>query len=401
MTAPSAIPSDQVTGAAPLNVLVTLTYYHPHRTGLTLHVKYVAEELVARGHQVTILTARFLPELLPEEDIEGVRVVRLDTAAQISRGVIMPGFPRALNSLVQRNDVVSIHTPMLETPLVARVARHHNKGVVITHHGDLVLPSGIANRAIQGTMSQLYHAGARVADRLIAYSDDYAEHSPYIRPYLAKAQAVYPPVKMVEPARDARARVRAELGVADDTPLIGYSGRFVEEKRPDLLFRALRHLDRMLPGAHVALAGQYLMPYEDFYERSLPLIEPFRERAHFLGLIDSQQDLADFYAACDVLVLPSATECFGLVQVESMLCGTPVVSTDIPGAREPVRVSGMGEVVRQRDALALAQAVARVITNRPSYLRTRAEIEAIFNFDRTIDTYEAVLRDAAARAAAR
>ncbi len=57
-----------------------------------------------------------------------------------------------------------------------------------------------------------------------------------------------------------------------------------------------------------------------------------------------------------MLVLPSGTECFGLVQVESMLSGTPVVVSDIPGAREPVRVSGMGEVVRQRDTLALAEA---------------------------------------------
>lgn len=385
----------------PLNVLITLTYYHPHRTGLTLHVKYVAEALAARGHRVTVLTARFLADLPADDEIHGVRVVRLNTAARISRGVVMPGFPRALNRLVKEHDVVSIHTPMLETPLVARLARRHGKGVVITHHGDLVLPPGVVNRAIQGAMSQLYHAGARAADRLIAYSDDYAEHSPYIRPYLAKTRAIYPPVMMAEPEVGAAEKVRAALRISKATPLIGYSGRFVEEKRPDLLFRALPHLDRLLPGAHVALAGQYEMPYEDFYERTLPLIEPYRERAHFLGLIESQQDLANFYAACDVLVLPSSSECFGLVQVESMLCGTPVISTDIPGAREPVRVSGMGEVVRQRDALALAQAIARVVHNRAGYVRPRAEVSAIFNFERTIDGYESVLRDAASLAASR
>lgn len=385
----------------PLDVLITLTYYHPHRTGLTLHVKYVAEALAARGHRVTVLTARFLADLPADEEIDGVRVIRLNTAARISRGVVMPGFPRTLNRLVKEHDVVSIHTPMLETPLVARLARRQGKGVVITHHGDLVLPSGVVNRGIQGAMSQLYHAGARAADWLIAYSDDYAEHSPYIRPYLAKTRAIYPPVRMAEPEVGAGEKVRAALRISNATPLVGYSGRFVEEKRPDLLFRALPHLDRLLPGAHLALAGQYEMPYEDFYERSLPLIEPYRERAHFLGLIESQQDLANFYASCDVLVLPSSSECFGLVQVESMLCGTPVISTDIPGAREPVRVSGMGEVVPQRDALALAQAVARVVRNRPAYVRPRAEVSAIFNLERTIDGYESVLRDAASLAASR
>ncbi|MGK2966389.1 MAG: glycosyltransferase family 4 protein [Tepidiformaceae bacterium] len=394
----AAIPGASET---PFSVLITLTFYYPHRTGLSLHVQYVAEELARRGHKVTVLTAQFRDDLPLDEMMNGVHIVRLKTAAQISRGVIMPSFPTETNRLVKEHDVVSIHTPMLETPLVARLARHHHKGVVITHHGDLTLPSGLMNRAIQATMSQLYHFGARAADRIIAYSDDYAEHSPYISPYLSKATANYPPVKIIAPSPDARQKVRAQLGIDDKTPLVGYSGRFVEEKRPDLLLRALPHLDRILPGAHLAFAGQYLMPYEDFYERSLPLIKRVEDRAHFLGLIQNEQDLADFYAACDVLVLPSSSECFGLVQVESMLCGTPVISTDIAGAREPVRVSGMGEVVRQRDTLALAQAIARVITNRPAYVRTREEISAIFNFERTVDGYETILRDAAERAANR
>ena len=228
------------------------------------------------------------------------------------------------------------------------------KRVVITHHGDLVLPGGILNGFIQTVMRRLFHVAADAADAIIAYSDDYAEHSTYIRPHIEKTTAVYPPVLLPAPSPDGRERVRRSLGVGD-VPLVGYSGRFVEEKRPDLLLRALSHLDSMIPGAHVAFAGQYIMPYEDFYHRSLPLIERWADRVHFLGLIEDPHDLADFYAACDVLVLPSSTECFGLVQVEAMLSGTPVIATDIAGAREPVRVTGMGLIVRQRDSLALAK----------------------------------------------
>jgi glycosyltransferase involved in cell wall biosynthesis len=80
-----------------------------------------------------------------------------------------------------------------------------------------------------------------------------------------------------------------------------------------------------------------------------------------------------------------------------MLCGTPVVVSDIPGAREPVRVSGMGRVVRERDTLALAQAIADVVCNRERYIKPRQEIAAIFNFERTVDSYEALLNDAAKR----
>jgi glycosyltransferase involved in cell wall biosynthesis len=118
------------------------------------------------------------------------------------------------------------------------------------------------------------------------------------------------------------------------------------------------------------------MPYERFYERCLPLVERYRDRVHFLGLLGRDQDVADFYAACDVLVLPSRTECFGLVQVEAMLCGTPVVVSDIPGAREPVRVTGMGRIER-----------------RAEYCQPRVAIEKIFSLQHTVDQYEQLFRE--------
>ncbi len=379
-----------------MNILFVLTYYWPHRTGLTLHVQYVAEALAARGHKVTVLTSHFLDSLPRDQMLNGVRVVRLRSVLRVSRGQIMPGMPLAAYRLLKQHDVVSLHSPMLETPLLAGLARRLKKGVVITHHGDLTLPAGLLNRFIEMAIRRLFAMAARKADHVIAYSDDYAEHSSYISPFISKTTAVYPPIRIPEPRPDARERLRAQLGVGDK-PLIGYSGRFVEEKRPDLILRALTHLDTLLPDAHVAFAGQYIMPYERFYQRSLPLIERNQERVHLLGLIEDAQELADFYAACDVLVLPSRSECFGLVQVESMLCGTPVVVSDIPGAREPVRVSGMGRVVRERDTLALAEAIADVVCNREKYVKPRAEIAEIFNFERTVDSYEALLNDAARR----
>ena len=202
----------------------------------------------------------------------------------------------------------------------------------------------------------------------------------------------YPPIAIPEASVNARERLRATLGIGDG-PLIGYAGRFVEVKRPDLLLRALAHLDGMLPAAHVAFAGQYQMPYERLYEQCMPLIERYRDRVHFLGLLERDQDVADFYAACDVLVLPSRTECFGLVQVEAMLSGTPVVVSDIPGAREPVRVTGMGRVVRERDTLALALAIRDVIERREEYCRPRAAIAKIFSLQHTVDQYEQLFRE--------
>ena len=105
-----------------MKILVFLTFYHPHWTGLTAYAKRIAEGLAARGHTVTVLTSQHKPELPREESIGGVRVVRLPYIARVSRGVIMPEFPAATARLIAEHDVVHIHTPMLETAVVTGIA---------------------------------------------------------------------------------------------------------------------------------------------------------------------------------------------------------------------------------------------------------------------------------------
>ena len=99
-----------------VKILICLLYYLPHRTGMQLYIERVSEELVRRGHEVTILCARHRPELAPEETINGVRIVRLwAPPIPISRGMVMPMYPFAAYRLIKQHDVVSIHTPMLHT----------------------------------------------------------------------------------------------------------------------------------------------------------------------------------------------------------------------------------------------------------------------------------------------
>ncbi len=388
-------------GDQPLKILIALQYYVPHRTGLTLHVQRVAEALAARGHQVTVLTARYDPRLPRDEQvINGVRVIRLWAPIRVSRGMVMPAYPWAAFRLVQMHDVVSIHTPMLETAIYAIYTKLLRRGLVITHHGDLILPAGAFNRFIEWFTFQLYKVAARAAHHIIAYSDDYADHSYYIAPFRHKTTAVHPPIVVATPNPRQVAKLRAQwlAGTEGTAPIIGYAGRFVEEKRPDVLIRALPTIHRRFPGARIVFAGQYDIPYENFYERNLPLIEQHREHLIFLGLLTDNRDMANFYAACDVLALPSDTECFALVQVEAMQCGTPVVATDTPGARVVVQRTGMGELVPPRDPQALGEAIVRVLENRTTYVKPRAVIDTAFGFQQTIDGYERLLRDAAEQA---
>jgi len=379
----------------PLRILVCLTYYLPHRTGLTLHAQRLAEALAARGHRVTVISARFLPDLATEETIGGVRVVRLPAPVRISRGLVMPSYPFAVRRLLAEADAVHVHTPMLEVGLVGRLARRTGTPLVITHHGDVVLPDGLHNRLIERAMLALFRSGARTASRLIAYSEDYAGHSSWLRPYLVKTTPILPPVVIPRPRPERVAELRRRHRL-EGRRLVGFAGRFVAEKRPDLLLRALPAIAAEFPTVTAAFAGQQSLGYERFFERNRALVAATGDRFRHLGLIEDPDELAAYYAACDVLALPSDTECFGLVQAEAMLCGTPVVATDIPGARVPVRITGMGLLVPPGDAGALADGVCAVLREPARYRRTESEIADVFSLQRTVDRCELLLGEAAA-----
>ncbi|HPV06096.1 MAG TPA: glycosyltransferase family 4 protein [Aggregatilineales bacterium] len=385
----------------PLKILVALQYYVPHRTGLTLHVQYVAEALAARGHDVTVVTARYDPSLPRDEQVvNGVRVIRLWAPIRVTRGMVMPAYPYAAWKLVKMHDVVSIHTPMLETSIFGLYTRLLRKGLVITHHGDLILPQGAFNRFVEAFTFANYRVAGAAAHHIIAYSDDYADNSYYIAPFREKAIAVHPPVKLPAPDERRAAEMRAEwlAGAPESARLIGYSGRFVEEKRPDVLIRALPAIQEKYPGTKIVFAGEYLIKYENFFERNADLIARHRDDLIFLGLLKDPKELASFYRAIDVLALPSDTECFALVQVEAMRCGTPVVATDIPGARVVVKKTGMGEIVPPRDPAAMAAAITRVLDQPERYIKSLSAIDEVFGFEKTVDMYEKLLRSAAEQA---
>ena len=276
---------------------------------------------------------------------------------------------------------------MLETALAATVSKLTGTRLVITHHGDLILPGGLVNRFIQGTMFWMYKIAARRASKIIAYSQDYADHSYYLQPFMDKVVVNYPPVRMPPPNPQRVAELRAEWS-REGGPIIGFAHRFVEEKRPDLAIQALEIVNQTYPNARLVFAGDYQIAYENTWERQQELVNRYKNQLHFLGLLTSPQDVADFYAACDVLLLTSDSECFALAQVEAMLGGTPVVATNIPGGRVPVTVTGMGKLAAMGDWRSIGEAVVEVLSHPNDYRKPRQEIEEIFSFKDTVDRYE-------------
>src|SRR4051812_33382777 len=97
-----------------MKVLVALTYYRPHVSGLTIYAERLARELVRRGHSVTALTSQFDPKLPQRETLHGVDVIRVPVAMRVSKGVIMPTIGLQATRLVPAHDVVHLHLPQLD-----------------------------------------------------------------------------------------------------------------------------------------------------------------------------------------------------------------------------------------------------------------------------------------------
>lgn len=377
-----------------MKILQVLYYYYPHCSGLTIYVERLGKHLVERGHQVTVLTSRH-DSSFPREEItaEGVRVVRAPVIFSVSRGVVMPTFLPIAASLIREHDVVHLHLPITEAAAVASLAKAMRKRVIITHHTDLTLPIGRFNKIAEKAVFASGVTAGYLADRIVTYTHDRAEVSPFIKRFRKKTQVVYPPVEIDAPTAEGVRAFREKHGLGDK-PIVGFAGRFAEEKGLDYLLRTIPQVNAALPGVQYVFAGPYLnVVGETLYERSQPLLREHRDHVLLLGVLRGD-DLVNFYAASDVLTLPSVnfTETFGLVQVEAMLCGTPVVASDLPGVREPTRVTGMGRTAPPRDEPALAETLIDVVKNRSRYVKPRDEIAALFSMNATVDAYERIYR---------
>jgi glycosyltransferase involved in cell wall biosynthesis len=376
-----------------MRILIGLTYYRPHTSGLTIYAERLAKGLARRGHEVTVMTSRFDPSTPREEVDEGVRIVRVPVAFRVSKGVIMPTIGFVAWREVIDHDVVCLHLPQFDAAGVAARGRLLGKPTTLTYHCDLKLPFGPFSAVVNEVVHAANNLAGLSAHRVVAYTEDFATHSPYLSRFSDKVEVIPPPVELPEATPEEIDAFARKHNLEESDSVIGMAARLAAEKGVEVLLRALPMIHQVYPNARVLFAGQHedVVGEQRYAERLAPLFEKHHEHWTFLGVL-TPEEMAAFYPNLDVIVVPSlnSTESFGLVQVEAMLCGTPSIASNLPGVRQPVLQSGMGEVVPIGDSAALAQAIVQVVSQPGEYVRPREEIAARWNTERAAAGYEAL-----------
>ena len=383
-----------------MRILIALTYYRPHYSGLTIYAEREARALAARGHEVTVLTSRFDPSLPAEEVQHGVRIIRPRVWFHVSKGVIMPGMWLQAWKLARQADVVNLHAPQFDAAIIAVIACLLRKPVVLTYQCDLLLPDGLVNRIANFVSHAANHISARLSQVIVHLSRDYADHSEFLQQYRSKVVAIFPPA-VLEPATAVdRAEFHQRANIQPGERIIGMAARLATEKGVEVLARALPEVVKAFPTARVLFVGPYQNVFgEEAYAAHLqPILESLGSRWTFLGIL-TPVELTAFFQSCEVTVLPSLnrTEAYGMVQVESMLCNTPVIASDLPGIRVPVSETGSGLIIPAGDSHALAAALIQVLSNPDGFRGHPQKLLHLSEPDQVAAQYEQIFSELLAK----
>lgn len=303
-----------------LRILIVGKYYPPFVGGIEANTASIARRL-KRRHDVTVLVNAHDGADVTEQ-LDGVTVIRRRPQWVIQSQPISLTMFRGVR--LSNYDVVHFHAP---NPLAAAqlwrrlVFQRNRPALVITHHME------IAGRKLLRLLTLWpYRWLASRADAVIVTSQKNAAIS---RDLPAGVHTTAIPLGLDATryilSEDMRAAARTwRRSLAGDAPVVGFLGRHARYKGLDVLMRALAEL----PGVHAFVAGDgEERQSTEQLSRDLGLTD----RVHFLGKIDEASKLR-LLAAIDVFAFPSTeiTEAFGVSQMEAMLCGVPVVATDLP-----------------------------------------------------------------------
>lgn len=351
-----------------LSIVMSTTYYSPHISGLTLYFQQLAEEYVKLGHRVTVLAAQHDKSLPLVETINGVSVVRTPYLFKANKGLFLHRSLIDFRTHLKSADVVHFNLPSTEGLPLAALAKAMRKPILSTYVCDITLPEFTGSKVLDAVVQWINVSTLKLSTKLSSLTKDFAQESPVLGRFdIDDIAEIYPPLTYDQDAApDAELTERMSSG----TTKIGMATRFAADKGIHLVLESIPELVAQCDDPHLYLAGDPTPVGEERYRKSLEsMLAKHSDRITVLGTITTPQ-MATFYRELDVLVIAStnSTEAFGIVQIEAMAEGTPVVATNLPGVRVPVQVSGMGEIAAVGDRADLSSKIAKVLNNRSDYL---------------------------------
>jgi 1,2-diacylglycerol 3-alpha-glucosyltransferase len=380
--------------------------YLPSVFGTELATERVRRTLEAMGHRVYV----YAPETPGFVD-EGRRVLRFrsqrmsaNPAARLAFSFLPVG--RSYRDVLSlRLDVAQAQTVGAMGMLARRIAQHQGIPLLYAHHS--MYPAYAGSESAD---AQLVPSLVRTYTKWFAgRADAILAPTPKVKRLLAD-WGVEVPVHLLPTGVDrtvfhrsaaARRRVRRELGIAEDRVVLLVVSRLVREKNLDFLLEAFRRVVRTVPSAVLLVAGEG--PHRAHLERHAHRLG-IGARTHFAGLVP-HETVASVYQAADLFVFPSVIESQGLVVLEALSSGLPVVALKDEAYAEFVTNGVTGRLVTPRAPAAFAAAVrelARDPALRARESRAAARLAAGYTLEtmaeRLVEIYHDTIRSVGGRA---
>lgn len=334
-----------------MRVLHIYKDYAPVVGGIENHIRVLSEGLRGSGVDARVLVTNTGPDTCSDE-IDGVPVYKAGRALNISTAPIAPRLFTALREMERDTEIAHLHLPYPPGEL-GQLFLGRSRRTVLSYHSDIVR---------QRVLGTLYGPFLRIllqrANLIAVASPAYIRSSAYLAPVAHKCRVIPYGIALDRfvPTPEVAARA-AQLRDRFGGPLILFVGRLRHYKGVDVLLNAMHHID-----ANLLIVGTG--PMGEQWQAQMAR-DNLSDRVSFAGDFSDEEVVAAYHAA-DVFVLPSTNraEAFGIVQIEAMACGLPVVSTELGTGTSFVNVDGeTGAVVAPNDPTALATAITRLLEN--------------------------------------
>lgn len=366
-----------------IRVLQVNKSYYPVIGGIEKTVKQIAEGLSDRTDMSVLVCSE--NRHLIKEVINGVKITRVPSIFKWGNLPIPVGFNCALRRLSKEQDVIHLHMPFPFGDLACLLSGYKGK-LVLWWHSDIVR---------QKKMMLLYKPimlrMLKRADVIVVATEGHINGSSYLEPYRNKCVIIpFGVNKNTELAADEY-KSNGKPDIKNEKLRFLFVGRLVYYKGCKILLEAFSKVEN----AELIMVGSGVMEEELKQFAKMLNID---ENVHFLGEV-SEEELYRQYAGCDVFVLPSVakSEAFGLVQIEAMAFGKPVINTKLPSGVPYVSIDGVtGITVEPENAETLAEAMQwlagheeeRLAMGEAARRRMKEEYRLEKMLERVLNVYE-------------